>query len=72
MNDILTGVVIEPEQTLRVLGGDGYVAIEYIYPEDKVAQPDAVLLMRIPAAERLALAITKAANLAREATEADS
>ena len=68
-DDIIITKLNDPEQSVTVLAGDDYVALEVEYlgqDTEKCGQPDAVVLLAPSGAERLAYALRSAALKARE------
>jgi hypothetical protein len=69
MNDILITTVEDLDQTVSVLAGDYYVALEVDYgvsDAKESTQPDAVVLLAPTGALRLAYALCKAFLKARK------
>jgi hypothetical protein len=72
VNDVVVSHIHEPHQTIVVLAGEDYVALELYFadsaPCNGSAQPDEVVLLGTAAAERLVHVLTSAATKAREAS----
>jgi hypothetical protein len=69
MNDILIATVEDLDQTVSVLAGDNYVALEVDYSvsdAEESRQPDAVVLLAPTGALRLAYSLCKAFLKARK------
>lgn len=70
MNDIVVAKIKEPDQTVVVLAGEGYVALEVDYQDcrtEKSTLPDAVVLLSLAGAERMRYAVGSAVIKARQA-----
>jgi hypothetical protein len=66
VNDILIKKISEPHQTIVVLAGEGYVALELFFDDDARVADEAVLL-GLSGAEALAYSLSGAVIKAREA-----
>jgi hypothetical protein len=69
VSDIVITKIIEPDQTVVVLAGEGYVAIEVYYEDlraEKSTVPDAFLLLSLAGAERLRYSLGSAVIMARQ------
>jgi hypothetical protein len=72
VNDIVISHIYDPHQTVVVLAGDGYVALELYFagpdPCEESRQPDEVVLLGTAGAQRLAYALVSAAVKSSEAS----
>jgi hypothetical protein len=69
VKDIVITKIIEPDQTVVVLAGEGYVAVEVDYGyigAEKSTVPEAVVLFSLAGAERMRYALGSAVILARD------
>ena len=63
MNDIAIAKIIEPDQTVIVLAGEGYIAVEVYYGDigsEESTVPDAVIFFGLEGAERMRYAFGSA------------
>lgn len=68
MNDIVITKIIEPDHTVVVLAGEGYIDVEVDYGyigAEKSTVPDAVVLLSLAGAQRMRYALGSAVIMAR-------
>jgi hypothetical protein len=66
VNDVAVTKIIEPDQTVIILAGDGYIAVEIHYGHigiEEFTSPDVVILLGLDGAWRMMAALGTAATM---------